>query len=263
MVKPFNSSVCDTLSKIFNLKCRQMFREAKKNRIFQDVVEQIQDAILNGRLRAGEMLPSERELKDTFQVSRGTLREALRVLEQKGLVQIKVGVHGGTIVKSFGTDQLTESLDFLVRSQKFSLEQLAEFREGIEGNVASLAASRAEENDIRNLDQFLAEAKKEMEKGAANWEDFVKVDQKIHQFLAEIARNPVYAVVLNSVHNNIHRYYESFLPKQDRILKENYQDLCAIVSAIKQKDCDQAHYLAQNHVKRFHKYMEDFVLKAG
>ncbi|MFO7728977.1 MAG: FadR/GntR family transcriptional regulator [Desulfohalobiaceae bacterium] len=236
-----------------------MFKEAKKNRIFQDVVEQIQDAILDGRFKAGDMLPSERELKDTFQVSRGTLREALRVLEQKGLIEIKVGVHGGTVVKSFGADQLSESLDFLVRSQKFSLLQLAEFREGIEGNVASLAAVRASQEDVAQLYELLDAAQAEMAKGSENWENFVNIDRKVHQVLAEVSRNPVYAVVLKSVHSNIHKYYENFLPKEEEILKENYQDLVRIVQAIEQGKADVAYDLAQGHVQRFHDYMQRFL----
>ncbi len=74
-----------------------MFQKAKQNRIFQDVVDQIQEAILQGRLKAGNKLPSERELQEIFQTSRGTLREALRVLEQKGLITIKTGVSGGPL----------------------------------------------------------------------------------------------------------------------------------------------------------------------
>lgn len=236
-----------------------MFREAKKNRVFQDVVDQIQDAIINGSIQAGEVLPSERELKDSFQVSRGTLREALRVLEQKGLIEIKVGVRGGAVVKPLGTGLLSESLDFLVRAQRFSLLQLTEFREGIEGNVAALAAARASKGDIAKLKELLAIAEDEMHKGAENWEKFVSIDRKIHQVFADVARNPVYAVVLKSVHDNIHKYYENFLPKKSGILRENYQDLCAIVQAIENGKTELAGYLAQNHVKRFHEYMEAFV----
>ena len=59
------------------------FRAARQNRIFQDIVEQIQEAILSGQYQTGDVLPSERELKETFQTSRGTLREALRVLSKK------------------------------------------------------------------------------------------------------------------------------------------------------------------------------------
>ena len=78
----------------------QLFRAAKQNRIFQDVVEQIQEAIIEGHLKVGDRLPPERELKEMLQTSRSTLREALRVLEQKGLIEIKLGMGGGAVVKA-------------------------------------------------------------------------------------------------------------------------------------------------------------------
>jgi GntR family transcriptional repressor for pyruvate dehydrogenase complex len=76
-----------------------MFEQVQQNRIFQDVTRQIEEAILSRQLKAGDRLPSERELQETFRVSRGTLREALRVLEQKGLVTIKTGAKGGAVVR--------------------------------------------------------------------------------------------------------------------------------------------------------------------
>jgi DNA-binding GntR family transcriptional regulator len=125
-----------------------MFKAAKQNRIFQDVVEQIQETILSGKLKPGEMLPSERELKAMLQVSRGTLREALRVLEQKGLIEIKLGVGGGAVVQDMSYDQMNESLALLIRYQKVSLRHLSEFRVGVEGRVSALAAARATPADI-------------------------------------------------------------------------------------------------------------------
>ena len=73
-----------------------MFQAAKQTKVFQNVVTQIEEAILDGRLKTGDTLPSERQLKELFSISRGTLREALRVLEQKGLIEIKPGVGGGS-----------------------------------------------------------------------------------------------------------------------------------------------------------------------
>ena len=87
------------------------FKRTKPVRIFQSVVDQIQAAILDGRLAPGDVLPSEMKLKDMFATSRGTIREALRVLEQKGLVDIKTGVAGGAVVRAPNTEKLTEGLD--------------------------------------------------------------------------------------------------------------------------------------------------------
>ncbi|MBW1890645.1 MAG: FadR family transcriptional regulator, partial [Deltaproteobacteria bacterium] len=128
-----------------------MFHVASQNRIFQDIVGQIQEAILEGRLQTGDTLPSERDLKEMFNTSRGTLREALRVLEQKGLIEIKLGVGGGSVVKAVGVDKISESLALLIRTQRVSLNHLAEFREAVEGIIAAQAAERATPADIKQL----------------------------------------------------------------------------------------------------------------
>jgi DNA-binding FadR family transcriptional regulator len=234
-----------------------MFETAKSTKVFQDVVVQIEDAILAGRVKTGDMLPSERDLKDMFRVSRGTLREALRVLEQKGLIEIKLGVGGGSLVKTIDGGQVSESLGLLIRSQKVSLNQLAEFREGVEGTVAALAAIRRSPADVERLRELLDRARGCVEAGAARRNDFLEIDKQIHTILAEITRNPIYQSVLGSIHYNIHRYYDNFLSMDERELQENYRDLCDIVRAIEKGDRESAGRLARKHVQRFNRYMEN------
>ncbi|TET66117.1 MAG: FadR family transcriptional regulator [Candidatus Aminicenantes bacterium] len=234
-----------------------MFREAKQNRIFQDVVDQIQEAILQGRLKAGNKLPPERELIDTFKTSRGTLREALRVLEQKGLITIKTGVSGGAFVKALSIQQVSESLDLLIRYERVSLRDLAEFREGVEGIVAGLAVERVKSEDIQYLKKLLADAKTHLDEGASGWDNFIHVDNQLHMALAHIAGNPIYESVLQTVYDNIHRYFDQFLPREEELLRENYQDLCEIVKAVENGQAAQAHLLVQNHVYRFNRLMEE------
>jgi len=233
-----------------------MFRAAKQNRIFQDVVDQIEEAIVAGKLQPGDTLPSERDLKDLFQTSRGTLREALRVLEQKGLIEIKLGVGGGSVVKAAPMEQVCESLDLLVRFQQISLEHLAEFREGIEGIVAATACRRATRRDITKLEKLLEKARQFVAKGVSQSRQFVEIDRQIHQALARITGNPMYIVVHQMVHDNIQRYYERFLPWTEAMLQENLQDLCNIVAFIKKGDADQASDLARRHVQRFGAHMK-------
>jgi DNA-binding FadR family transcriptional regulator len=233
-----------------------MFQTAKQTKIFQDVVEQIQEAILDGRLKAGDTLPAERELKQMFNISRGTLREALRVLEQKGLIKIKLGVGGGSVVKAVDTDQISESLGLLIRSQKVSLNHLAEFREDVEGIVAANAARTNPGDRIQNLTKLLDKARKCVQQGSSRRNEFIEIDKQIHMNLAEIAGNPIYATILHSIHDNIHRYYDRFLSMEERELEENYQDLCNIVRAVKNGKPEQARTYAQNHVKRFNQYMK-------
>ena len=233
-----------------------MFQAAKQTKVFQDVVEQIQEAILDGRLTAGQTLPAERELKEMFAISRGTLREALRVLEQKGLIEIKLGVGGGSVVKAVDTDQISESLGLLIRSQQVSLNHLAQFREDVEGIVAAHAAENRTTDDIRKLKDLLHNASRCVKKGASQRNAFIDIDKQIHMTMAKITGNPVYISVLHSIHDNIHRYYDRFLSMDIPELEENYNDLCDLVSAIENSEVDRARHLAQHHVQRFNQYMK-------
>lgn len=232
-----------------------MFQAAKQTKVFQDVVAQIEDAIFDGRLQTGDTLPSERQLKDMFNISRGTLREALRVLEQKGLIEIKLGVGGGSVVKDLNADQASEGLALLIRSQKVSLNHLAEFREDVEGFVAARAAANRSAADVDKLTGLLEEARKCIEAGPSRRDAFLDVDKRIHMTLAQAAANPIYISVLHSVHANIHRYYDEFLSMDKRELQENYRDLCDLVHAVEKCQADRARRLARNHVRRFNQYM--------
>lgn len=232
-----------------------LFRATRQNRIFRDVVDQIQDAIIDGRLKTGDKLPAERELKDLLKTSRSTLREALRVLEQKGLIEIKLGVGGGSVVRSVSPDQVTESLDLLIRSQKISLTHLADFREGVEGEVVAIAARTASDHNLRKLERLLNKARTYAEQGPSKLEEFLKADKDLHLAFASITGNLVYISVLQTIHNNIYRYYDRYLSMKDREMKENYQDLEAIVDAVKHGQAEIARKLARQHVRRFYEYM--------
>ncbi len=234
-----------------------MFQKAKQNRIFQNVVAQIQEAILSGDLEAGDTLPPERALREMFQISRGTLREALRVLEQRGLIEIRLGVSGGTVVKALTTREVSRSLDLLIRYLRVSLRDLAEFREGVEGIVAGLAVERATAEDITELKGLLNEAEKHISKGASGWEDFIRLDNKLHMTLARIAGNPIYKSVLQTIYDHIHRYFDRFLPREEKIIRQNYRDLCEIVSAVEEGEASRAYMLVQNHVYQFNRIMEE------
>ena len=233
-----------------------MFTQAKQNRVFEDIISQVQEAIFRGDLKAGDRLPAERELKEIFQTSRGTLREALRVLEQKGLIEIKTGVSGGTFIKAVTSHQVSESLDLLLRSQKVSLKDLAEFREEVEGIVTGHAADLAKKEDIGVLHNILEEAGLFVDLDESNWDKFIDIDNNFHMELARIAGNHLYILVLKSIHDNINRYYNRFLTRDERIIRDSYQDMCEIVKAIEESDAARAKLLAQEHVRRFNRSME-------
>lgn len=234
-----------------------MFKTVKQNKAYQDVVEQIQEAIMGGTLKPGSQLPAERELKEQFGISRGTLREALRVLEQKGLIEIRTGVAGGSIIREVNSENLSENLGLLIRNRAVSLHDLAEFREGMEGGVAALAAERVSDQDRILLKGLLREAEGHLKEGRKGWDAFVRTDEQIHLALARMSGNQLFIVVLASVYHNIHTYYENYLPWNNALLQENYRDLCEIIAAVLAADAERAREVAQGHVRRFNAHMEE------
>ena len=238
-----------------------MFKKAKQNRVFQDVVEQIQEAILSGELAPGSKLPAERDLKDMFNTSRGTLREALRVLEQKGLIEIKLGVAGGAIVKQIDADPIVESLALLIRSGGVSLAHLAEFRIKIEGSIVELAAQRATPEDIDKMEHLYKKAEAYFK--AEDWENFLKTDETMHTYIGIMSQNPVFQFVQKSIHDNIHQYYESYLPMNHERTLENLNDFKKIIDAMKIHDSATAADIIRDHVERFNKKMQKKTKAAG
>ena len=236
-------------------KHKTAFSEVRRRRIFESVVDQIQETILDGRLAAGDRLPPERELVAMFRTSRGTLREALRVVEHKGLIEIRTGVRGGAFVNESNARQLHDGLALLLRQQKVSIADVAEFREGVESIVTGLAASRATSTDVRRLKDVLEEAHANIESKTPDWESFIRLDNLLHMTLAAVAGNPVFETVLRSVHDNIDQYYNKLLPRTRRTMEQNYRDLCEIVQAVEDHDPRSARERAQEHVRRFSRLM--------
>jgi DNA-binding FadR family transcriptional regulator len=233
------------------------YKKVKQNRAYEGVVEQLQASILNGDISPGEVFPGERDLSETFGVSRGTIREALRVLEQKGLIEIKVGIKGGAIVKSVSTKLMSEGLDMLIRSKKIELRHIGEFRAGVEGLTAYLAAQRATVDDHVKLKTLLSEAQDYYNAGLSHWDDMLEAGTQIHRTIAKITRNPVYISIHRTIHDNIHNYYLSFLKADSDIYEENFRDLSNIVNAIVEGESEKAMNFAQDHVTRFTRYMEN------
>jgi DNA-binding FadR family transcriptional regulator len=234
-----------------------MFKKAHYNRISDNVINQIEEAIIARRLNPGDRLPSERELQEMLGISRGSLRESLRVLEQKSLIEIKSGIKGGIFVKGVSTEQVSDSLSLLIRFRKISLKELAQFRLDIEGIIASRAAQQATSEDIQDLKNLIYEAEAILDAEEYDWKAFISVDRQFHMALGRIARNQIHESVLMTVHNNIERYYESFLPRDRDVSRQAFRGLEEILKAVEAGQADKAFTLAQNHVLQGNKYMEE------
>jgi len=228
-----------------------MFTKVRQVRAFESVIQQMEAAILQGGLSVGDRLPSERELQGLMDVSRNTLRESLRVLEQKGLVEIRKGHRGGIFVKEINADSMTESLGLFVQSQRITMEEISEFRQDLEGLLTRRAALRAGSKNLGELKRLLKQAIKLAEAGVAQWDAFMQADKEIHLALARIAGNPLHHFFLETVHSNFHRYHISaYLPRDEETIQTTLAELKGIVTAVSRGDAERAEALAREHVQR-------------
>ncbi len=226
-------------------------QKLRQNRRFHDVVEQLQDAILSGELKPGETLPPEMKLKEMFDTGRGTIREALRILEQKGLVDIRIGAGGGAFVKEMGTEKISEHLNMLIQFKKVDIDHISKFREGVEGLVAEIAAQKSTARDIETLRALLARIESLLDQDHSYWDRFIEIDIELHKAIAKIAANPIYEAVIDMIHQNIIGKDVHFTEKDKGVLEQNLADLTAIVDAIERKDGTEAKRMARVHVTRF------------
>ncbi len=230
---------------------KNFFRPATRKKVYQDVVEQVQNAIVKGELKEGERLPAEHALRRMFDVSRMTLREALRVLEEKRLIEIRPGKSGGVFVRSvFSKESSGKKLDLLIRFNKVTLDDLAEFRESVEGNIAAVAAQKADQADMRRLSHYVDKAGNCIDRGSSYVGTHIAYDQKVHLVLAQITRNPLFTHIIQTTHN-VDSYFDRFMQMEKKSLKNNFSDLMQIAGAVSLRQPGRASDLSRNHVRRF------------
>lgn len=234
-----------------------MFRRVQPQRAFEAVTVQLEGAILGGAFAQGERLPPERELQREFAVSRNTLRESLRVLEQKGLVEIRKGQRGGVFVKPVNAEPMAEQLRIFLQSRGVTLAELSEFRQDLEGLLARRAALRCRGRGRKALDQLLARAAALAAEGPARWEEFMAADRDIHLAIAHLAGNPLHRVFLETVHHNVHRrHIRAFLPRSLAVIRATLSELEALVDAVRRGDGERAERIAREHVARATRIMQ-------
>lgn len=230
------------------------FSAVKSQRVFQSALEQIEDAILSGSLNPGDKLPNERKLIEDLSISRPTLREVLRVLEQKGFIEIKIGAKGGAFVKTIGVQQASDGLNILLKQGKISLRHLYEFREGTEGAVAALATERASTEDIDQLEANLQKAQQLLEKNPLDHIKFWEAESHLHVMMAQLSGNPVYEWVLSAVHANVHSYAH-FMPKAPEKLKSTVEEWKRIFHGMRRGEVSKVRMLVLALVSHFDPYI--------
>lgn len=173
------------------------FKPVREKRAFEEVADQVRKMLEEGRLKVGDRLPPERELSKQLNVSRSILREALRTLENAGVLELKPGKGGGAFVSAGKTDGVAESIGDLLRLGSVSLTQLTEARAWIEEVLVRVACERADEADFEALEQNVRLAEqlfsenRMMEKLDANLE--------FHNVLAAATKNPVLVLITQTL----------------------------------------------------------------
>jgi len=172
-----------------------MFRPLKKKRFSDQIADLIQKKIFEDSLEVGTSLPSEKAMADEFQVSRSVIREALRILEISGLVDIKKGPTGGIFVSNVYHAPIKRSLNNLITSGEVTVDHLYDARLLIEPHIAGQAALNASEADLERFRALF-------EDSAAHLDDPVRLKRnnlEFHLLLARASGNPVLAVMLESL----------------------------------------------------------------
>ncbi len=154
-------------------------------------MRQIQNAILSGRLKPGDKLPSERELISMFGRSRPTVREAFRILEETGLVRISGG--GGAVVCEPDLDSLVQPISRMLHLMKVHPNELVEMRIALEPSIVEWAALRRTEADIENMRGVLHRADEAMD----DWQQFYRIDRDFHEAIANASKNALGTMILS------------------------------------------------------------------
>lgn len=231
--------------------------KAKPRSLVEVVVDQLERAILDGEIRSGEKLPATQELQASLGVGRNTLREALSVLSQKGLVEIRQGAAGGIFVRRLGPDQLRESLALMMRQGKVPWRQLIEFRLDLDAIITRRAAMAATERDIADLQAIVARGRELLKAEPVDWRKLLDIDQRIHYALAGMSRNAIHEWVMQTVLDHMHSYFDVFVRRREEFARRSFDDMARVVEALAGGDVERTVALGQSHVLIGFDYFEE------
>ena len=171
-----------------------MYNQIQSERLYERIIEQIEQRLLAGDLKVGDRLPPERDLAEQFGVSRTAVREAVKALRQKGLVEVQPG--RGTFITNGTSQVMRHSLGLLMKiSGTDGSANLVEVREIIEPGIAALAATRADEEHIMTMREAVAT----MDEALKDPDKFIEADLDFHLALAEATQNALIPTLIDSV----------------------------------------------------------------
>ncbi len=221
-----------------------LFRPLKTDqKIFQQISEQIRELILSGILKPGNKLPSEKELSNQFNTGRMVVREALRTLEESGLICIKRGSLGGAFVKDPDTTVLTRSISDLINIGNVTLRELIEARLGIEKVILEFAITRMNDEALDLLRKNIEDSERKFLKGERATEEHIY----FHILLAKSTRNRLFEMMIESIMNVTKSFLLSLKPDINYI-KNVLTYHRNIYNALQEKNLLIAEQLMEKHI---------------
>lgn len=214
-----------------------------KQSLSKMVVDKIKEAIIRGDLKPGDYLPPESELVESLGVGKSSVREAVKMLEAIGVVEIIKG-NGSKIKDSANPDILNPLVFQLILQSNESQSKLLEFREMIEISASNLAIKNASEDDIEGLQENV----KEMVKRISEGEDTIDLDLDFHRRLFESTHNPFVVCVGNAV---IELFKPSLIVANNKYVSEVVNDHKATLEALMERDENKMSSVIKGYLNRW------------
>lgn len=229
-----------------------MFTPVKNTKVYEQLIEQIKYMITSGELKKGEKLPPERELVEKFQVSRTSVREALRALQIIGLIESKQG--GGNYIKDNFEGNLIEPLSLMFVLQNSRNSEILELRKVLEVETARLAAKNITEPELKRLKEIV-----ERMKGLPDEKENVILDKELHYVIARASGNNLIMSVLTAVSSLMDSFIkearEAIINKDENkmVLLEHHENM---YNALKAHDEKKAAKVMKDHMNLIIKHMD-------
>jgi GntR family transcriptional repressor for pyruvate dehydrogenase complex len=224
-----------------------VFKEIFPVRLYENVIEQIMDLIKSNELKPGDKLPPERELAEKLSISRGSLREAFRVLESRGLIKSKPG--GGRFIREVKKEALIDTENVILNLEKSSILELLEAREIFEVKIVEVAAQRATTEDIELIEKALNKMGEEEE---LKDDKKTESDTEFHLAIASASHNFVFINIIR-LHLDLLKETREKTWKIPGRREEQQEEHQAIFKAIKEHNSKKAGEAMLKHLKNISK----------
>ena len=217
------------------------FEVVRRNKVYEEVAKQIERLILE-KLQPGDKLPSERELAEMLQVSRSSIRDAIRSLELTGLVEPRQGA--GTIVRELSAESLVNPFANALKRRQELVSELLDFRKMLEPPLAARAATHASPDEISEMEEILQRQEATLSHGEAS----IAEDAEFHYSIALASGNSVVLKVLDILMDLLRETRERSLQLQGRP-QRSLAGHRRILAAIKRHDAEAAKDAMRRHIE--------------